>query len=726
MDVGKATGYLDLDTTKWKGGMQSAFADLQTFNDKSSKAADKATALGKSMSGVGKNMTQKLTLPLVAVGAGFIAVTAKFEKAMSQVQATMGASKESMVELEEAAKSAGATTKFSATEAAEALNYLALAGYDTEKQISALPTVLTLAAAGNMDLAYASDLVTDSMAVLSLGVEDLEGYADKLAKTSSKSNTSVSQLGEAVLVAGGQATLAGLDVTELNTALGVLADNGLKGSEGGTALRNTLKNLYTPTKEAKSQMEALGIATANSDGTLRDAQSVLQDLNGSLSGLTEDEKMSAMSKIFDSRTIAAANALLKNSGARWDELSGEIDGAAGSAQKMADTQLDNLSGQLTILKSGLEAVAISFGEILIPYFKSFVESVQKVTTWIGNLSEGQKKVVVTLALFLAALGPVLLITGKLILAIQAIIGVFPALIVGFKALGVAMSANPIGLIVAAVGILIAVLVHLWKTNEGFRTAIIEIWTTIKDTVMGAINTLQAFFTETIPAMIQGIITWFDELPYNAGRIVGEVIVWFSTLPGRIYEWLLATIQKVSEFAANLFTKAKELGQNFVEGAMSYIRNFPTNFQNNMQKIVDFLVGLPEQFLTLGGNIIQGMWDGMKAVWEGLYDWFTGVIDSVKDFIQGVKDGMKEANEAKATGSNGGSFAVGLSYVPVNGFKATLHEGERILTKQQNKEYGTEKNASGGDNYIFNSPVALTAAESARQMKKAKRELVLGF
>ena len=206
--------------------------------------------------------------------------------------------------------------------------------------MNSCPTVLNLAAAGNMDLAYASDLVTDSMSALGLETSQLEGFADQMAKTASRSNTSVAQLGEAILVCGGQAKLAGMDTVELNTALGILADNGIKGSEGGTALRNMLKNLYTPTKQSAEALAELGIETVNADGSLRSIEDVLADLGAALDGLTEGERMQAMSDIFDTRTIAAANALLSAGTERWTELSESIEDCGGAAEEMADTQLD--------------------------------------------------------------------------------------------------------------------------------------------------------------------------------------------------------------------------------------------------------------------------------------------------------------------------------------------------------------------------------------------------
>ena len=325
-----------------------------------------------------------------AAGIGTaIKLGSDFEEAMSSVSAISMATADEYEMLSSAARKMGEETKYSATQAANALEYLSLAGYSAEESVEALPKVLNLAAAGGMDLAYASDLLTDSMAVMGLGIKDMDNFSDQLAMAASKSNTSVQQLGEAVLIAGGQAKLAGMNTVEMNTALGILADNGIKGSEGGTALRNALKNLYTPTSSAAKAMKALGVKTSDAKGNLRSAQDVLQDLNKSLSKLSEADRIDAMSQIFDTRTIAAGTALLKNSGERWNELSGYLKDCDGAAAQMAETMNDNLKGKLTLLGSAAEGLAIAFYDGIQEPLKNAVdEGASKISELTRSLSGG--------------------------------------------------------------------------------------------------------------------------------------------------------------------------------------------------------------------------------------------------------------------------------------------------------------------------------------------------
>ena len=230
ISAGTVIGYLDLDASKFKSALKDAQSSLSDFTNKSNSTGTRFEALGSTLKTVGANMTKYVTLPLAGIGTASVATAANFEKSMSQVAATMGMTaeeinngSESYKKLEQAALDMGATTQFSASEASEALNYLALAGYDVDKSVSTLPTVLNLAASGGLELGYASDVMTDAMSALSLETSQAEGFVDQLAKTSQKSNTSVAQLGEAILTVGGTAKVLAGGTTEMNTALGILA-----------------------------------------------------------------------------------------------------------------------------------------------------------------------------------------------------------------------------------------------------------------------------------------------------------------------------------------------------------------------------------------------------------------------------------------------------------------------------------------------------------------------
>lgn len=351
-------------------GFKSGLSGLGGIATKGLKVA--GIALGAAVTAVGKFGTD-------SVKAGM-----QFDSAMSQVAATMGLTTDQIGNLRDYALEMGANTAFSASEAAEALNYMALAGYDAQTSMEMLPTVLDLAAAGGIELARASDMVTDAQSALGLSLEETATLVDQMARTSSKSNTSVGQLGEAMLTVGGTARNLAGGTTELNTVLGLLADNGIKGAEGGTALRNVILSLTAPTDQAAKKMKELGLEVFDANGNMRPMEEIFTDLNDVLSDMTQGEQTQVLSEIFNKVDLKSVNALLNTNVKRWRELSGEIKNADGAAKAMAETQLDNLAGDVTLFKSALEGAQITLSDALTPALRSFV---QMGTAELGKLDK---------------------------------------------------------------------------------------------------------------------------------------------------------------------------------------------------------------------------------------------------------------------------------------------------------------------------------------------------
>lgn len=331
------------------------------------------------------NVALKVGQEIGAWMADAVQVGMAFDQSMSQVAATMGTTVDEIGELRAFAQEMGATTVFSAQQSADALNYMALAGYDAETSMQMLPTVLNLAAAGNMDLARASDMVTDSQSALGLSLEETETLVDQMAAAASNSNTSVSQLGDAMLTVGGTAKDLKGGTKELSTVLGLLADNGIKGAEGGTHLRNMLLSLEAPTDKAKQVLDRLNVSLYDDLGNMRSLAEFFPELNAALDGLgSQKERTAALSELFNTRDMAAANALLSTSTERWAELGDAIGDSAGAAEQMAETQLDNLAGDITLMKSAAEGAKIAFADLVEPVAR---EGVQILTDELSELTD---------------------------------------------------------------------------------------------------------------------------------------------------------------------------------------------------------------------------------------------------------------------------------------------------------------------------------------------------
>lgn len=320
----------------------------------------------------------------------------EFENSMSQVAATMGIDKatkdglKNYQTLETAAKEMGESTAFTASEAAEGLNYLALAGYSADQAATALPYTLKLAGAGAMDLADASDMVTDAMSALNLEAnnKNLSTFSDQLAKSASTTNTNVKQLGEAILTVGGTAANLKGGTAELNTALGILANNGIKGAEGGTHLRNMLLSLESPTDAAAKQLEKLGVNVYDAKGNLRSLNDIFSDVQKSTKGMTNQQVDGILATLFNKRDLASARAMMKAAGDDFSKIEKAISDSAGACDQMYKTQLDNLEGDLALFTSALQGLGIEVYENIGGGVR---EGVQLATECIGDLNKAFKK-----------------------------------------------------------------------------------------------------------------------------------------------------------------------------------------------------------------------------------------------------------------------------------------------------------------------------------------------
>ena len=414
IDAGRVVAMLELDTSGFSNGLSSAQHLLRAWDSETMGLGDKLKATGAAMTTLGTAASTALTLPLAAAGTVAVKTFTGFDDAMRQVRATMNASEEDTKKLTAAAREMGATTRYTASDAANALNYLALAGYNADQAIEALPTVLNLAQAGALELGFASDLVTDSMSALNIPMSELVGFSDQLAVTSQKSNTNVAQLGEAILTVGGTAKNMAGGTAELNAELGILADNGIKGAEGGTHLRNILIALQQPTADGAKALAAYTNGAYDAEGRLRSLDAIFQELKTSLEGATDAEKQNVIGALFNKTDLAAAEALLSGCGARFAELTGYIENSQGAAQQMASTMEGGIGGSFRNLSSAVEALGIAFGESLAPTVQKAADFLTGVTRAFSELPEWMRETIVEIGAVAAAVGPVLLVGGKLV------------------------------------------------------------------------------------------------------------------------------------------------------------------------------------------------------------------------------------------------------------------------------------------------------------------------
>ena len=440
--------------------------------------------LGDKISGVGTTLTKTVTTPIVGLGTVAVKTAADFDTAMSQVGAVSGATGSELEALRDKAREMGSKTKFSASEAAEAMNYMAMAGWKTSDMLSGIEGIMNLAAASGEDLASTSDIVTDALTAFGLTAADSGHFADILAAASSNANTNVSMMGETFKYCAPIAGALGFSAEDTAEAIGLMGNAGIKSTQAGTALRTIMSNLSGEVKICGSSIGEVTIATTNADGSMRDLSAILADCRTAFGGLSESEKAAAAEALVGKNAMSGFLALMNAAPADIEKVSSAIANCDGKSAEMAATMQDNLAGQLTILKSQLEELAISFGEILMPAIRQIVTWVQGFVDKLNSMDEGTKNTIVTIGLLAAAIGPVLIIIGKVVSAVGSIMTFIPTLIGGISSIGGGLSAlwgilaaNPVTLVIAAIAALIAIFVALWNNCEGFREFWINLWNT---------------------------------------------------------------------------------------------------------------------------------------------------------------------------------------------------------------------------------------------------------
>lgn len=622
---------LGLDSSEYESGLNDAEDKGSKFGSGMKKAA-----------GVAATAVTAATGAVVAFAGKSVQAGMDFDSAMSQVAATMGTTTDQIGDLRDFAQEMGSTTAFSATQAAEALNYMALAGYDADTSMQMLPTVLDLAAAGGMDLATASDMVTDASSALGLSIDETSQLVDKMAAASSNTNTSVSQLGEAMLAIGGTAKYLSGGTTELSTALGIMADNGIKGAEGGTHLRNMILSLAAPTDTAAGALEELGVTALDADGNMRPLEDIFADLNNAMSDMATGEQAEVLNKIFNKTDLTAVNALLSTTGERWNEVTTAIDQSAGAAEAMSTTQLDNLAGDITLFKSALEGAQIAISDSMTPELREFV---QFGSSAISSLTEAFKED--GLAGAMGELGNIISEGAQMLLKhapdfINAGMNLLKALGQGFvdnidliastgatvlvqMATGIA---DNVDAIVPAIVSVITTLVHTF-TDPAVAVPLTKAGIQIIVGIIGGLAQATPELVGLIPEIIGNLILTIEEVLPDLGEAVLDILGAIGlSIVGSIAGMLGMSYDELADAWLNMDEGLVEFGGQIIAGLEGLW--------------TDILTGVTGFFSDIGKDFSDGFGDVLDTItgWgTDVWNDITGTFDNIIGFVGGCVDDL---------------------------------------------------------------------------------------
>ena len=640
---------------------------LEEQANQSATALQKISATGEKLQTVGSNIESagKKLLPVTgavtALGTAAVKTAADFDTAMSQVASVSGATGSDLDALREKAREMGSKTKFSASEAAEAMNYMAMAGWKTGDMLDGIEGIMNLAAASGEDLATTSDIVTDALTALGLSAADSGHFADILAAASSNANTNVSMMGETFKYCAPVAGALGFSAEDTAEAIGLMANAGIKSSQAGTAMRTMLTNLTGEVTFAGESFGELTIQTTNADGSMRSLGDILADCRVAFSQMSESEKAANAEALVGKNAMSGFLAVMNAAPGDIEKLNSAINNCDGTAEKMATTMQDNLAGQLTILKSQLEELAISFGELLMPAIRTIVGWIQKFVDWLNGMDEGTKKVIMTVALLAAALGPVLIVIGKVVSAVGTIMTIVPKIagvinvVKGaFAALNATMLANPIFLIIAAIAALVAAFIYLWNNCEGFRQFWIDLWENIKAVAVAVWTAISEFFTaawEAIKSAAEtvwnGIRDFFSGLWEGIKTIFTTVVTAISGFLSAAWTSIQTTITTVFTAISSFFSTVWNGIKNIVTTIVTAISTFLTTAWNTIKATITTVLNAIKTVFTTVWNaiktvittIVNGIKHTISTVWNSIKNTVSSVVNTIKNTVSNVFNSM---------------------------------------------------------------------------------------
>ena len=561
-----------------------------------------------------------------------------FDSSMSKVQALSGSTGEELLKLKRKAQELGASTAWSASQVSEAMQYMALAGWDANQMLEGTAGILSAASATGEDLAAVCDIITDGLSAFGMEASESARFADVLASTATSANTTIEMMGEAFTYAGSVAGAFNYSIEDTALAIGLMANSGVKASSAGTALRKMMTELNGTIEVTGKKLGTYTIKTAKADGTMKPFRETLVSLRKAFKGLTEAERAVNAEALVGKTGMAGFLAIMNTSDEAFNQLADSIDNSTGSAEKMSEVMLDNLGGQITLLKSGIESLALAIGERLTPYARKVVDVVQSVVSVFNNMSDEQKDQVMKIGAIVSCIPPLILLYGKLVKGVGKAMVSFGKFGDQVKSSGSVMKvifspANKIVLIMTAIALVAPLVIKYWEPIKAFFKGVFD---KIKEILIGC------------GVDFQQLKEAWDKTKEGIGLAIKALWSFFVDLWEDLRPWVDGLIEAFKILCEGII--------GFFGGAMTGVGDIINGVVEVFSGLIDFITGIFTEDWSKA-------WEGVVSIFSGLFEGIVGICKSVMNgiigFINGAIRGINKLGSFKMPDWLGGK-QVGLN------------------------------------------------------------------
>lgn len=622
--------------------------ELDADTSKVVKALDqvskKVGTVGKDIEKVGKNLTTHLTLPIVAAGTTAVSKFAEVDKTMTLTNQTMNNTVDEANLLNKAMSEAAANSVYGMDEAATATLNFARAGLDAEQAASALAPAMNLAAGEGGNLDVVSGGLVATINGFHGSFDEAAHYADVFANACNNSALDIDSLSDSMSIAAPVFSAAGYTVQDAALYMGVMANAGIEASEGANALKTGLARLVSPAKQGQMAMEELGLRTVdamgnvsyafvNADGSMKSTIEVQKILHDSFSKLSESEQIAAASAIFGKNQMSKWLALINTAPEDVEALNLALE-QEGTTAQMADAMMNGFGGSIERLKSSMDVLMTTLGQLIAQYLTPVIEKVQAAINKFQAMDDETKEHIIKIAGIVAAIGPLLLIIGKLITAVSTIISAVLGVITILTSLGpvitgvTALLASPIGWIAAIVAAIVAlgiIIYKNWDDIKAWAQGVVEKFREVKENVVAKIQELKTEVIAKILELITNTINKFNDLKTKVIKAITELAVKAVQKFTEIKTAITDKVTEAKQKAVDAFTNMK----NTISNKVNEIKN---SIVNGFKNAVDYIKSLPSEAKKWGSDIINGIIQGIKDKLGALKKEMSNVADTVKSYI----------------------------------------------------------------------------------------------